>query len=54
MYKDLFICRSVTHRRQFVIKRPELERIAKSYEPASNSLSRSGKKFNCHAQNEEE
>jgi hypothetical protein len=27
MNKDLFICRSLTHRRKFVIKRLELERI---------------------------
>ena len=36
--KDMYICRSVRHRRKFVIKKPDLERIVKSYEPGSRSL----------------
>jgi hypothetical protein len=42
--KNLYICRSITHRRKFVIKRPDLERIVKSYEPGSNSRPSSGKR----------
>jgi hypothetical protein len=33
--KDMYICRSFTHRKKFVIKKTELERIVKSYDPAS-------------------